>query len=246
LELTLFLNLLDGELSLQEIIKPIEEIIDRLMKIQETKGSIVLLPESESERQLITSLAQANENQIFQLQKEEQSISFVHLGSRENACNIAINILYSSESDSVKLISNLGHTPFLMDNTQYESVEAFWQSLKFEKQERGAIAKLFGKEAKKIGNRVKYKKHIRYNDQKIRVGSPEHWDLMRMACLHKFTQNQLAQKALLETGIRPLYHKPRKDSKTIPGPIMAGIWMDIRSQLRKENNLKSDHLALLK
>jgi predicted NAD-dependent protein-ADP-ribosyltransferase YbiA (DUF1768 family) len=142
--------------------------------------------------------------------------------------------MYSSESDSVRLISNLGHTPFSMDNTQYESVEAFWQSLKFEEHERIEIAKLFGKEAKKIGNRIKYKKHIRYKDQNIRVGSPEHWDLMSTACLHKFTQNQLAKKALLETGIRPLYHKPRRDSKTIPGPIMAGIWMDIRSKLRKK------------
>ena len=69
---------------------------------------------------------------------------------------------------------------------------------------------------------------------------------MKIACLHKFTQNKLAQKALLETGIRPLYHKPRKDSTAIPGPIMAGIWMDIRSKLRKENDLRSIHLDLLK
>ena len=216
------------------------------MKIQEAEGRIVLLPETDSELQLIASMVEANENLIFQLQRTQESISFVNLGAKEDACNIAINILYSSESDTAKLISNLGHTPFLMDDMQFESVEAFWQGLKFEAHERADIAKMFGKEAKKMGSRVKYKKYVSYKGQKIRVGAPEHWELMNRACLHKFTQNQFAQKALLETGIRPLYHKPRRDSKTIPGPIMAGIWMDIRSKLRKENNLKSNHLGLLK
>jgi hypothetical protein len=60
------------------------------MKIKETKGKIVLLPESDSELQLITSIAQVNENLIFQLQKEQQSISLVNLGTKEKACNIAI------------------------------------------------------------------------------------------------------------------------------------------------------------
>lgn len=216
------------------------------MKIKETEGGIVLLPESDSEIKLIASIAQINENMIFQLQHQQPAISFVNLGSKENACNLAINILYSSESESIQLISNLGHTPFVMDDTQFASVEAFWQSLKFEEQERDEIAKLFGKEAKKIGNRIKYKNYIRYKDQKISVGSPEHWELMNMACVHKFAQNYFAQKALLGTGIRPLYHKPRKDSKTIPGPIMSGIWMNIRSKLRKDNDMKSNHLDLLK
>lgn len=215
------------------------------MKIKELEGKIILSPESDSELELIVSIAEQNENLIFQLCKENQSISFINLGSKENACNIAINILFSSESDSIKAISNLGHTPFIMDDVQFESVEAFWQSLKFNKGERSEIAKLFGKEAKKFGNRVKYTKYIMYKDQRIRVGSANHWELMETACRNKFNQNEFAKKALLETGIRPLYHKPRKDSKTIPGTIMAGIWMNIRSSLRKELNLESQHLELL-
>lgn len=215
------------------------------MKIQELKGKIIFSPESDSEVKLIASLAERNENLIFQFRKENQAISFMNLGSKENACNIAINILFSAESDSIKAISNLGHTPFVMDNVHFESVEAFWQSLKFNKNDRSEIAKLFGKEAKKYGNRIKYKKYVTYKDQKIRVGSANHWELMEMACRNKFDQNEFAKKALLATGIRPLYHKPRKDSKTIPGTIMSGIWMNIRSSLRKEHNLKSQHLELL-
>jgi predicted NAD-dependent protein-ADP-ribosyltransferase YbiA (DUF1768 family) len=216
------------------------------MKIKEIEGKIVMEPESDAEQELINSITQANENLIFQLQEEQGFVSFVNLGSKETVCNGAINILYSSELDAVSVISNLGHTPFVMDDTQFESVEAFWQSLKFEEDEREEIAKLYGKKAKKIGKRIEYSRHVKYQGKKIRVGSPEHWELMKIACLHKFTQNKLAQKALLETGIRPLYHKPRKDSTAIPGPIMAGIWMDIRSKLRKENDLRSIHLDLLK
>jgi predicted NAD-dependent protein-ADP-ribosyltransferase YbiA (DUF1768 family) len=216
------------------------------MKIVERESKIVIEPESDFEQKLINSISEANENLIFQLQKEQGYVSFVNLGFKETVCNEAINILYSSELDFVSVISNLGHTPFVMDDIQFESVEAFWQSLKFEEDEREEIAKLHGKKAKKIGKRIEYRKHVKYQDKKIRVGSPEHWELMKTACIYKFTQNKLAQKALLETGIRPLYHKPRKDSTAIPGPIMAGIWMDIRSKLRKENNLRSIHLDLLK
>jgi hypothetical protein len=69
---------------------------------------------------------------------------------------------------------------------------------------------------------------------------------MYKACENKFFQNEDAQNALLSTGIRPLYHKPRKDSLVIPGPIMAGMWMNIRSKLRKERGLESKHLNFLK
>ncbi|RME92491.1 MAG: DUF1768 domain-containing protein [Bacteroidetes bacterium] len=216
------------------------------MKIKETIGRILLVPESAEEQAVLHSIRQAHENLIFQLQREEEGISLINLGPKEVACNVAINILYGSESESISLISNLGHTPFVMDGVQYASVEAFWQSLKFGEVERKEIAQLFGKQAKKIGKKETYKKHITYQGEKVRVGSPAHWELMKKACLHKFTQHHAAQKALLETGIRPLYHKPRKDSLAIPGPIMAGIWMDIRSKLRKEKNISSRHLDLLR
>jgi predicted NAD-dependent protein-ADP-ribosyltransferase YbiA (DUF1768 family) len=68
---------------------------------------------------------------------------------------------------------------------------------------------------------------------------------MEKACICKFNQHKEAQEILLNTGIRPLFHKPRKDSEVIPGPIMAGIWMNIRSQLRKEHNRTSEHLNIM-
>jgi hypothetical protein len=49
----------------------------------------------------------------------------------------------------------------------------------------------------------------------------------------KFQQNDLARTALVATGNRPLVHQVRRDSKTIPGVIMAEIWMKIRETISK-------------
>ncbi|HEV8714964.1 MAG TPA: hypothetical protein VGX03_19310 [Candidatus Binatia bacterium] len=65
----------------------------------------------------------------------------------------------------------------------------------------------------------------------MRVGTYEHWALMREACWAKFTQHEEAQRALLSTGTRPLTHRTRRDSRTIPGVIMTDIWMRIRARL---------------
>jgi hypothetical protein len=35
----------------------------------------------------------------------------------------------------------------------------------------------------------------------------------------------------LATGSRPLVHRVRRDSRIIPGDLMAGIWMRIRATL---------------
>jgi len=56
---------------------------------------------------------------------------------------------------------------------------------------------------------------------------------MERACRVKFEHNADASAALLSTGDRPLTHIVRRDSKTIPGVIMAQIWMRIRKDLRR-------------
>ncbi len=53
------------------------------------------------------------------------------------------------------------------------------------------------------------------------------------ACQAKFAGNLEAREALLSTGDRPLVHKTRRDSKTIPGALMADIWMRIRAHLQR-------------
>lgn len=96
------------------------------------------------------------------------------------------------------------------------------------------MARLWGSEAKERGGSVDQPTEFVYDGAIIAAGSPEHWALMRAACEAKFTQYDGARIALLGTGERWLTHKVRRDSHTIPGAIMADIWMRIRAHLQGE------------
>jgi hypothetical protein len=85
-----------------------------------------------------------------------------------------------------------------------------------------------------VGSRVDQPSAFDWQDVAIAAGSPEHWALMRTACMAKFSQNEEARVALLATEERWLTHKVRRDSRTIPGAIMADIWMRIRAHLQDE------------
>ena len=50
---------------------------------------------------------------------------------------------------------------------------------------------------------------------------------------------------LLGTGIRPLVHLVRPDSRTIPGVVMADIWMKLRAELRRAAERKPSRPPLL-
>ena len=63
---------------------------------------------------------------------------------------------------------------------------------------------------------------------------------MTAACWAKFTLHREAHQALLATGDRPLEHRTRRDSRNIPGVIMADIWMKIRRGLVKRTGLEDD------
>lgn len=45
-------------------------------------------------------------------------------------------------------------------------------------------------------------------------------------------ESEAARDALLKTGNRTLTHRTKRDSKTIPGAIMAEIYMGIRGRLK--------------
>ncbi len=75
------------------------------------------------------------------------------------------------------------------------------------------------------------------------MGTAEHWDLMRRACWAKFTQCEAARTALLSTRERPLTHKMRRDSRSIPGIVMAEIWMQIRNGIRSSRGGESPEIA---
>jgi predicted NAD-dependent protein-ADP-ribosyltransferase YbiA (DUF1768 family) len=194
---------------------------------------LVLIPETEDEREALASWRAAHEGFVFASQPNSgEGAMLASLGPRPQACREPINVT-STSPDPIRLISNFAPTPFGLDAVHYACVEAFWQSLRFPEQERAAIAALDGGAAKRASERQPYGGSVTYGGVAIPVGTYEHWQLMRRACRAKFEQNVSARSALLGTGDRPLVHVVRHDSRTIPGVIMASIWMALRAELRR-------------
>lgn len=194
---------------------------------------IIITAQSDEERASLDEWAVQKAGMVYALfHQDEQTVRLTALGPRADACREPINVTSRSPDPMIRLISNFAHTPFELDGERYESVEGFWQGLKFsDAARRREIAALFGGAAQRAGANAEATETCEFGGQTIRIGTAEHWQLMRRACWAKFSQCEPARTALLATRQRPLVHKTRRDSRTIPGAIMAEIWMQIRTRL---------------
>lgn len=201
------------------------------MKLSFRNNVIGLSAETEAEQE-ICALLMAADTHVFKLHcATDRGMAFTELGPEDDACRAPLNIVHSVEP-RFRPISNLADTPFELDGERYASVESFWQGLKVEgAAERRTMARLSGPEAQGRGAALGQPTEFTYQNTRIAAGSPEHRDLMRRACEAKFDQNPAARAALLASGQRWLTHKVRRDSRTIPGAIMAQIWMKVRAGL---------------
>lgn len=204
------------------------------MKLSFQNDVIGLSAETPEEAELCARLAAAD-GHVFQLHaKSGRGIAFSLIGPEDSARRVPLNIV-QGVTPRFAPISNLAHTPFEFEGQRYASIEGFWQGLKrVAPADRSAMARLWGREAKEVGGSADQPQAFDWQGARIAAGSPEHWALMRAACTAKFNQNGDARTALLATEERWLTHKVRRDSRTIPGAIMAEIWMKIRSRLRDE------------
>ncbi|MCC7369290.1 MAG: hypothetical protein IT306_12750 [Chloroflexi bacterium] len=208
-----------------------------MMKALLKSGAIVLIPEAEDDPERFAQWRTRAAEHVFVLRTQERGGAVLHdLGPRDEACREPLNVGYRTADARIKLISNLAPTPFELDGRVYASVEGLWQGLKFPSAaDRRRVADLHGGAAKRAGAEAIPAEHFKYEGQKIVPGTHAHWKLMERACWAKFTQNEDAREALLATLPRPLTHVMRKDSTTIPGAIVAGIWMKIRKRLAEEH-----------
>jgi len=161
----------------------------------------------------------------------------------ENKSKETINIGLWGKTQTERMLSNLARTPFKLNNKIYNSVEGFWQGLKFPNEEkRNEIAKLWGIEAKKAGNKTEKSNEFEYQGKKFQVGSEEHQGLIRQAIKAKLEQNLHVLDLLLATGNKKITHiliNPQTghvhpDSQTIPGEKFCQILMDLREGFRKK------------
>jgi predicted NAD-dependent protein-ADP-ribosyltransferase YbiA (DUF1768 family) len=205
------------------------------MKLSYRNNVLGLSAESPAEHE-ICALLRALDGHVFRLHAAtDRGMALSPLGPEEDARRAPLNIVYGI-GPRFAPISNLAHTPFVLEGEAYASVEGFWQGLKTaDARHRRAIAILAGPEAKAAGDVLGQPATFDRGGAQIVAGSPEHWALMRAACTAKFEQNEIARTALLATGERWLTHRVRRDSRTIPGALMADIWMRIRARLQGES-----------
>jgi predicted NAD-dependent protein-ADP-ribosyltransferase YbiA (DUF1768 family) len=206
------------------------------MKVILKSGRLVLVPQGEDETLELAAWKEALTGHVLYLHPMTgEGVSLADLGPKADACNEPLQISSMVPDPAVQLISNFAHAPFRLDGREYASVEGFWQGLKFDDaKERRRVAMLSGKQARAAGDEVRYGATVTYEGAVVPVGTWDHWQLMERACEAKFTQNDEAREALLGTNDRPLTHRMRRDSRSIPGVIMAEIWMRIRARLRKD------------
>ncbi len=203
------------------------------MRVVLKPGLLVVIPEEEAERAEIASYLDRQAGDAFRLTEDPGHLRLVTLGPEEAVRRKPINIT-SRAPAPLALIGNFAATPFELDGSAYASVEAFWQGLKLaDAAERARIAALSGGAAKRATAGIEPPDSFLYQGARIRTGTWDHWQLMRRACNAKFAQHEAARAALLSTGDRPLEHRVKRDSHTIPGVIMADIWMRVRKRLRQ-------------
>ncbi len=212
------------------------------MKVRLKPNLLVVTAETPEEQGELVRWAGGADERVFALVvQDEQTVRLTSLGRRADACREPINVTSRATDPAVRLISNFAATPFELDGRAYGSVEAFWQGLKFPDEERRrVIAPLHGDEARRAGFDAPAAAEFEYAGRTVRIGTADHWALMSAACRAKFTQHPAARLALLATGDRPLAYKTRKDSKTIPGVVMADIWMRVRRWLRNRDEPDDD------
>jgi predicted NAD-dependent protein-ADP-ribosyltransferase YbiA (DUF1768 family) len=197
--------------------------------------ALVFSPETEDEREAFAAWMESATGHVFHFAGgSPKGAALFDLGPREEACREPINIVFDETEPQWQPISNLAPTPFTLDGVEYASVEGFWQGLKFPSvEDRARLAALYGIPARKAGAGMPRSESFVYQGEVYATGGAEHRGLMRLACGAKFRQHAGAREALLSTGNRPLTHRTRRDSETIPGALMADMWMRLREELRR-------------
>jgi hypothetical protein len=185
----------------------------KTMKALLKAGLVVLIPQSQEDASELASWKSAQADHVLNVRidrSDVESLELHDLGHRSEACREPLNIVSSSSDPLARPISNLAE----------------------DEADRERLAALEGPHARQLGKSRGYGATVSYAGREIPVGAWEHWRLMEQACRAKFQQNEEARAALLATGERPLVHIVRRDSRTIPGVVMAQIWMRLRQELR--------------
>lgn len=145
-----------------------------------------------------------------------------------------LNVASGAYEGIGKLMSNFASRPFTLDGRRYESVEGFYQGLKWsDPAQRVEIAKLSGAEAKSAGRGSKAKS-FEYDGTTIEFRSAEHYALMKRAIKASLEQNPQVMQEFLQTYPRPIEHKTgRRDNPNsgYPNSVFVSTLAEVRAEL---------------
>lgn len=157
-----------------------------------------------------------------------------------------------SKRNELGILSNFAHTPFEYRGRHYESMEGFWQSLKYPESEddyrnevywahtREEVQNMVGYTAKKAGYHANYNMDdlgiswVTFEGRKIYSkvwGKGEHYYLIKQAIFEKIEQNPEVRRVLKATG--DLYLLPDHEIKWyLPAAWSYNkIYMEIRNEI---------------
>jgi predicted NAD-dependent protein-ADP-ribosyltransferase YbiA (DUF1768 family) len=154
-------------------------------------------------------------------------------------------IAYFDGDSEVRCLSNFAKTPFELDGRKYHTVEAFWQMLKIEDEicrdkirllESGMDAKQAGMMMRGISSQL-----FTYEGQLYQVGSEAHHQLLERAIRAKVGQNPEVQRALIDSGDKPLKHMLKNrfgqwrpgNSPALPAIVFENMLVVIRKELQE-------------
>lgn len=158
-----------------------------------------------------------------------------------------------SKRNELGILSNFTTTPFTFEGVKYQSMEGFWQMMKYPENSldlratsiqtwpvsREELSQMSGFQAKKFGDvgSKNMKKlainWVTYKGEKLpyKVNSKgRHYEIIRAAMKAKLDQNSNVKKILLATGsliLRPDHHQ----KGVPPAWRYATIWMDLRREI---------------
>lgn len=165
-----------------------------------------------------------------------------------------------SKRTQLGILSNFAETPFELDGQLYQSLEGFWQMMKFPENDqdvrakfpgivwphnRNQVAKMVAFEAKsagKFGSDVMKKMDINwvtYTGRQLEYRTAQkgdHYNLIMRATLAKLEANPEVKRLLLLTGDLVLKPDHKQDADTPPAWKYFEIWMEIRKQLNAKKS----------
>jgi predicted NAD-dependent protein-ADP-ribosyltransferase YbiA (DUF1768 family) len=149
--------------------------------------------------------------------------------------NRPLNVASNAHEKIGRALSNFAPRPFILNGERFQSVESWYQGLKWpDQKKRDELAKLDGRTAKKEGRGAARSLQFQYRNRDYVFGGEEHHQLIREAIKASLEQNPQISEAFSETYPRPIVHntgRPERSGTALPGATFARMLEEIRLEL---------------